>query len=360
MLRPHQEIGRITLSVLFIGGLIVGSFWVLKPFLPALLWAITLVIPTWPLMKWIEHRAHRKSVAVLIMTLVILAVVIVPFWLAVSTVVTNIDRLREMLTAVLSMQIPPPPAWLAGIPLVGERAVQAWTGFTASGVQDVLAAARPYAGTMTQWFATAAGSLGAMFLNFLLTTAIAAVLYANGESAAAYMLLFGRRLAGDRGERAIELAGRAIKSVALGVVVTALTQSIIAGVGLVAVGLPFAGVLTAVIFVLCLVQLGPALVMLPAVAWLYYTVDWRWGTLLLLFTIVASTIDQVIRPVLIRRGAALPLLLVLAGVIGGLIAFGVLGIFLGPVVLAVTYTLLNAWLAEARGTNEQAGSPDAP
>ena len=121
---------------------------------------------------------------------------------------------------------------------------------------------------------------------------------------------------------AVHLAGQAIRSVALSVVVTALAQSVIGGIGLAVVGLPFAGLLTALMFVLCLIQLGPVLVLVPAVIWMYYTTDMLWGTILLLFTLVAGTIDQFIRPILIRRGANLPLLLILSGVIGGLIALG--------------------------------------
>jgi predicted PurR-regulated permease PerM len=145
---------------------------------------------------------------------------------------------------------------------------------------------------------------------------------------------------------AVRLAGQAIRSVALGVVVTAVAQSVVAGIGLAVAGVPFASMLTALIFILCLIQLGPVLVMLPAVVWMYYSGDTLWASVLLVFGIVAGTMDQFIRPVLIRRGADLPMLLILAGVIGGLIAFGVLGIFIGPTVLAVTYTLLNAWMED--------------
>lgn len=166
---------------------------------------------------------------------------------------------------------------------------------------------------------------------------------------------FGRRLGGDRGEMAVHLAGQAIRSVALGVVVTAVTQSIVAGIGLAIVGLPFAPVLTAVIFVLCLAQLGPALVLIPAVIWMYYAGDPLWGTVLLAFSIVAMTMDNFLRPILIRRGASLPLALILAGVIGGMIAMGLLGIFLGPTVLAISYTLLNAWMAEGDEEGNHSG-----
>jgi predicted PurR-regulated permease PerM len=185
-----------------------------------------------------------------------------------------------------------------------------------------------------------------MFIHFLLTTAIAAVMYSGGEQAAATAILFGRRLGGVRGETAVVLAGQAIKAVALGVVVTAVAQSTVAGIGLAVSGVPYAAVLTAFVFVLCLIQLGPILVMGPAVIWMYYSGEAVWATVLLGFTIVAATMDQFIRPVLIRRGADLPMLLILAGVIGGLVAFGILGIFIGPTVLAVAYTLLNAWLLD--------------
>ena len=344
---PHQDIGRITLSVLFIGGLLVASFWVMQPFLPAILWATTLVLATWPLMLWVQRRfGNRRAVVVVVMTAAILLVLIAPLWLAISTVSTNVDLIADLFRTVLSMRIPPPPEWLAQIPLLGKPAADTWARLTSAGAPELMSKLKPYAGQLTQWFAAAAGNLGSMLFQFLLTTAVAAVMYAGGEKAAAYLVLFGRRLAGDRGEKAVHLAGQAIRSVALGVVVTALAQSVIGGIGLAVVGLPFAGLLTALMFVLCLIQLGPALVLIPAVIWMYYSTDMVWGTVLLLFTLVAVTVDQFIRPILIRRGADLPLLLILSGVIGGLIAFGFLGIFIGPTVLAVTYTLLNAWIAE--------------
>jgi predicted PurR-regulated permease PerM len=291
------------------------------------------------------------------MTFAILLLLIIPLWLAVSTVVTNIDLMGDLFRTILSMRLPPPPDWLIDIPVIGTAAARTWGRLQAAGSQEFLAKLAPYAGRMTQWFTYAAGSLGSMFLQFLLTTAIAAVLYATGEKAAAYVVSFGRRLAGDRGEKAVQLAGQAIKSVALGVVVTAFAQSIIGGVGLAVAGVQFVGLLTALMFLLCLFQLGPALVLIPAVVWMYYSNDFFWGTILAVFTIVAMTVDQFIRPILIRRGAALPLLLILAGVVGGLIAFGFLGMFVGPTVLAVTYTLLNAWIAEGNEHGGQTGKP---
>jgi predicted PurR-regulated permease PerM len=185
-----------------------------------------------------------------------------------------------------------------------------------------------------------------MLLHFLLTVVIAAILYATGETAAKGVRRFARRLAAERGEASVVLAGQAIRAVALGVVVTAIVQSAAAGLGLLVSGVPYAGVFTAIIFIFCIAQLGPILVLAPAVGWLYWSGDAVWGTVLLVWTLLVGALDNVLRPILIKRGADLPLLLIFAGVIGGLIGFGIIGLFVGPVVLAVTYRLLESWVAD--------------
>jgi predicted PurR-regulated permease PerM len=152
-------------------------------------------------------------------------------------------------------------------------------------------------------------------------------------------------LADEQGDRMVVLAGQAIRGVALGVVVTALVQSILGGIGLAIVGVPFAAVLTAIMFALCIAQIGPIIVMLGATAWAFNSLGAGWGTFMLVWSLVVGIMDNFLRPVLIRRGADLPLLLIFAGVIGGLVAFGIVGIFVGPVVLAVAYTLLDSWIA---------------
>jgi predicted PurR-regulated permease PerM len=157
---------------------------------------------------------------------------------------------------------------------------------------------------------------------------------------------FGQRLAGEQGDRMVVLAGAAIRGVALGVVVTAIAQSLLGGIGLVIVGVPFAAVLTAIMFALCIAQVGPLLVLLGAAAWAFQSLGTGWGVFLLVWSVAVGTMDNFLRPLLIRRGADLPLLLIFAGVIGGLVAFGVVGIFVGPVILAVAYTLLDDWVAK--------------
>jgi predicted PurR-regulated permease PerM len=350
----HSDLTRTTLAVLFVAGLIGTCFWILRPFLPAVIWATTLVVATWPIMLQVQRRLwNRRGLAVTVMTIALLFVFVVPFWLAITTIADNFDRIVEGATSLASFKLPPPPGWLAGVPFFGERAALFWENLAASGVDPLVAKAAPYAGGVASWFVAALGGLGIVLVQFLLTVVIAAIMYGTGEHAAAAARRFGHRLAGERGEQSVQLAGQAIRSVALGVVVTALAQSVLGGVGIALAGMPFAAVLTAVMFMLCLAQLGPLPVLVPAVIWLYWSGDTGWGTFLLVWSILLSTLDSVLRPMLIRKGAHLPLLLLLAGVIGGLIAFGLVGIFLGPVVLAVGYTLLQSWMAETDIPDEE-------
>jgi predicted PurR-regulated permease PerM len=343
----HQDLTRTVLAVLFIGGLVGASLWLLAPFIPATIWAMTLVIATWPMMRRVQAAFwNSRGMAVTVMTLAFLLIFVAPFWFAVGTIVSNVDPITRAAHAVASFRVPATPGWIATLPAIGPSAAQAWDSIAASGINDLAPLATPYAGRATEYFIGAAGSLGSLFLQFLLTVVIAAIMYARGEAAASNLLHFGHRLAGDRGAQAVRLVGMAIRSVALGVVVTALAQTAIGGIGLLVVGVPFAGVLSALMLLMCIAQLGPAFVLIPAVVWMFYTGQTALGIVLVVFTVVAILLDNVLRPILIRRGADLPLLLILVGVIGGLMSFGLVGIFLGPAVLAVTYTLLQAWIAE--------------
>jgi predicted PurR-regulated permease PerM len=335
------------LALLFIGGLMAASFLVMRPFLPAVVWATTLVIATWPLMLTVQAAmGGRRGLAVSVMTLALALVVLVPLSLAIDAVVSHSDKIAAFVTAAPSLRLPPAPGWLGDVPLVGDALSTHWERLAQSGLADVLQWVRPYIGTVTQWFVQAAGNFGSTLLHLTLTIVFAAVFYARGEKAAAWCVRFGRRLAGSRGEEVVLLAGRATRSVALGVVVTAVVQTLVVGIGFAFTGVPQAGLLSAIVLLLCVAQLGPGLVAIPATIWLFWSGAALAGVFMAIFTVVALLMDNILRPVLIKRGADLPLLLILLGVIGGLLAFGLLGLFLGPVILAVTYTLLQHWVDE--------------
>jgi predicted PurR-regulated permease PerM len=165
--------------------------------------------------------------------------------------------------------------------------------------------------------------------------------------------MFAYRIGKERGENTIRLAGQAVRGVALGVIVTSLVESIIAGIGLWISGVPRPGLLLALTFVFCVAQLGPILVLVPAVIWLFWSGATVMGGVLAVFTVVTAIVDNVMKPMLIRRGVDLPLLLIVAGVLGGMVGFGVLGLFIGPVILAVTYTLLQSWILEDQAPSQE-------
>jgi len=353
MTEPRPELGRITLSVLFIGGLIGGSLWILSPFLGAFVWATMIVVATWPLLRRLESLfGGRRMPAVAVMSLGLLAILIVPLGVALQAILGHTDKILALLARLPEMQLPAAPEWLGRIPLAGERAEAAWNQLAGEGFAELMVHAQPYFRSVGAWLAQHAGSFALLLVQFLLIVILSAVLYAGGESWAAWVRGFARRLADEQGDRMVVLAGQAIRGVALGVVVTALVQSILGGIGLVIVGVPFAGVLTAIMFALCIAQLGPIIVLAGATVWAYSSLGAGWGTFMLVWALVIGTLDNFLRPMLIKRGADLPLMLIFAGVIGGLIAFGVVGIFVGPVVLAVAYTLLDNWVAADSRGNE--------
>jgi predicted PurR-regulated permease PerM len=347
MTEARPDYPKITLGVIAIGGLILTSLWILRPFLGATIWAAMVVVATWPVLLWMQARLwNRRSLAVTAMVITLLLLFVLPLTLAISTIADNGDAIVDGTKSLITRGPPQLPEWIATLPLVGPKIATAWNELVASGVAGLQAKLMPYAKSATGWLLAQAGVVTALSLQFILTVIIAAVMYANGEDAARIACLFGRRIGGVRGEDAVLLAGKAIRAVALGVGVTATAQSLAAGIGLAIAGVPFATLLTAVIFILCIVQAGPILVLAPAVGWLFYTGSTGWAIFLLVWTLIVGTMDNFLRPILIRRSADLPLLLIFAGVIGGLLGFGLVGIFVGPVMLAVSYTLIDAWLME--------------
>lgn len=341
-----QDVTRTTLAVLFIGILIAASFWIFRPFLAAFLWATMIVIATWPVLLSLQARFWgKRGLAVAVMTLLLLLVFVAPFSLAIAAIVEKADQIAAWVKSLAAFTLPAPPKWLESIPFLGPKLADQWQQLATLHTRELSKHLAPYAGKLVRWFVDQAGGVGMMILQFLLTVVIAAILYANGETAAAGVKSFGRRLAGDKGEEVAILAGKAVRGVALGVVVTAIIQSGLGGIGLAITGLPAAPILTAVMFMLCIAQVGPALVMIPAVIWLFYKSGTFWGSVLLVWSIPVLLLDNFLRPMLIKKGADLPLLLIFAGVIGGLLAIGIIGLFIGPVVLAVSYTLLKAWVS---------------
>ncbi len=359
-LPPSHDVTRTTLQILFIAVLIGAVGWVMRPFISSIVWAGMIVVTTWPVLLRLQGRLRNKRwLAVMIMTVALLLVVVIPVLLAITAIIMGADDGFAWLKSLSTLPAPPPPGWLGGVPLAGPKLVDLWKQLSHTGPEQAFTYLAPYARETIKWFIARAGSVGMVVLQFFLTVIIAAIFYARGETASLGIRNFARRLAGRHGVEVMYLAEKAIRGVALGVVVTALMQATIGGIGLLVTGVPAVAILTAVMFMLCLAQAGPTLVLIPALIWVYANDGVLWGTILLVFAVLAVTLDNIIRPVLIRKGADMPLVMIFAGVIGGLLAFGIIGLFIGPVVLAVAYTLLKAWVGGSAGeetaVNEESG-----
>lgn len=353
-----QDLARTTFQLLALGALIATSFWIVRPFLVALAWAVMIVVATWPLLLHAQAwLGGRRSLAVASMTLALLLILLVPLYFGMRAIVGNAERIAGWSQGLASFTIPQPPTWVETLPMVGAKLAMQWQRLASVGPEEVAAYVSPYAQKLAVWFVRQVGNIGLLLVQFLLTVIIAAILYANGETAGRAVDRLAWRLAGVQGENAVHLGAQAIRGVALGVVVTAIIQATLAGIGFAVVGVPFANILTAVMFLLAIAQVGAGPMLGAVVIWVFARRGVAWGSGFLMWAIVCTTCKSVLRPILIKRGADLPLLLIFAGVIGGLIAFGVIGLFVGPVVLAVAYTLLRDWVSEGGTSDERVPSP---
>ncbi|MFT3735456.1 MAG: AI-2E family transporter YdiK [Rhodocyclaceae bacterium] len=353
-----SELTRILIAIGLLGLLLVGCFWVLRPFLPGLLWGSMIVVASWPLMLRLQTLlGGRRMLAVAGMTTGLVLCVVLPLLMSVMTLINNAGELVDWVSTLREGGLSTPPDWLRGLPFVGETLSREWSNWLAGGKLNASIGA--HGKELTTWFIAQAGSVGAVLMHFAITVVIAALLYARGEEAARFVRNLAMHLADTRGVALIDLAGKSVRAVALGIVVTAVVQTMVGGLGLLIAGVPLAGPLISLMLILCIAQLGPTLILGPAVVWLFWN-DMIWqGVVLSVLGVIAISLDNVLRPVLIQRGANLPLLLILIGVIGGLLGFGLVGLFIGPVILALGYTLVMAWTND-RLPVQQAALPEAP
>jgi predicted PurR-regulated permease PerM len=345
MTETQRDLTSVTLSIGAIGALTAASFLTLRPFVGAAIWATMIVVATWPMLLRLQSRlGNRRGAAVAVMSVGILLLFVLPFTAAVVTIADGAGPVTEWVSRVEASGLPPAPTWLLKVPAVGGQLSDSWNGLATSGPGGLVSRIEPYASRVLQWSIEQLGNVGRALVQFLITLVLATIMFANGEAAVTAVRAFCVRLIGERGHAVVHLAGQAIRGVALGVVVTSLVQATLGGIGLAVVGVPYAAVLAVVIFLGCVAQLGPLPVLLIAVVWRYATGETGWAIALLLWTLGIGSLDYILRPYLMRKGADLPMLLIVGGVIGGVLSFGLLGIFVGPVVLAVTYTLLDWWV----------------
>ena len=331
---------RILMGLL-LGGVAIGCTLVLTPFFSSILWAAILTYTTWPMHQWCRHHLRLgRTAAAGFMVLAVAIVVVLPLALAVPGGADDVNQIRREVQQALQAGLPDAPVWLGSVPLVGDAAVARWNAWAAD-LTSMVAFFRPYFGVVGEFLLAVLLGLANGVLLFLLALFIAFFFYASGERLAAHGTAVLQRIAGPQADRLIAVTGATIRGVVYGILGTAIVQGILTTLGLWAAGVPRPLLLGVIAGGLSVLPIGAPSVWIPASLWLLSRGDTLFGILLMIYGVVAiSGSDSLIRPFFIARGAHLPFLLTMLGVLGGALAFGLLGVFVGPVLLGVGYTLV--------------------
>ena len=327
--------------------LVAGCLLVLLPFVTALLWAVILTYSTWPIYANLKRSAGGRSiVAAALMTLAVALVMLAPFVIVVVGLADNAAELVDALRRLFERGLPDAPAWVRELPLIGERLDAYWRALVhdenrlIEELKGMLVATRAF-------LITGGGYLAAGVLQLALSVLVAFFLFRDGEAAAARLQQAASRVAGPDARYLLEVAGQTVNSVVYGILGTALAQGVLAGIGFWVAGVPGASLLGLATFFLSVVPVGPPLIWGSAAVWLFYQGSVGWAIFLALWgLLVVSMVDNFLKPFIISRGSSLPFILVFLGVLGGVVAFGFIGVFLGPTLLAVGYRILNEWAGE--------------
>ena len=334
--------------------LLGACLWVLTPFVTALFWAAVLAFASWPLMQFLTRVLKgNASLAAGLLTSVWVLVVAGPLvWLGFN-IADHIRNATELIKNLRVTGLPDAPEWLIDVPMVGDRLLELWQTVDQQGAA-FLTTAKPYMGQTGNWLLARSASIGAGILELALSLLLVFFFYRDGPRLAHFAKSLVKRLIEERADYYIHLVDGTVRRVVNGVIGTAAAQALVALFGFAVAGVPGALLLAALTFMLSLIPMGPPLVWGPAVAWLFFQNEYGMAVFLFIWgLLVISSVDNFLKPYLISRGGNLPLVVVLMGVFGGLFAFGFMGLFLGPTLLAVAYSLVSDWIASNQPKIEQ-------
>jgi predicted PurR-regulated permease PerM len=349
--RSPEEIAiDIVIRLGLLGLFVYWSLQIIGPFVMVVAWSVILTVATYPVYSWLEARlGGRGGLAALLITLLGFAIILGP---AAALAISLFESVQVLATGLKegTLTIPPPSESVRDWPLIGEKLYDLWN-LAATNLVALL-------GSYSSVILSAGGSflgkvagLGGGVLMFAASVLIAGFLYRPGPVLAQATRRFATRIVGDRGENFVNLAGATIRNVSRGVIGISLLQALLAGVGLMLAGVPGAGLIALGVLILGIVQIGPGILLLPVIIWVWTAMDTITALIFTLFMVPVTFMDNFLKPIVMARGLATPMLVIFIGVIGGTLAYGLVGLFIGPIVLAVFYELLVAWV--------DAGTPDA-
>lgn len=341
--------------------LLAGCLLVLRPFVSALLWAIVLCFASWPvyqrLLRWL---GNRRSLVASLMMLAMILVILLPFVIVGSSLVDNIQDFTAAVRSQVEKGPPEPPAWLAKIPVVGQKAADQWQAL-AQDTGKLWTEAQRLIEPVSKWLLKAGLGLGRGLLGLTLSIFITFFLFRDGGVLAERLTTTVNRIGGDRGQRLLTVAGNTVRGVVYGILGTALVQAIAAGIGFLIAGVPGVGLLSLLTFFCSIVPvLGTGLVWIPAAIWLFHGGSIGWGVFMLVWGVGVASLDNIVKPWLISQGSDMPFLLIFFGVIGGALTFGFIGVFLGPTLLAVGFRIAEEWSATVQKRITAAADENTP
>ena len=344
---------EVVAAVVAVALLAAGCLVVLRPFVSAILWATVLTYTTWPLLLRLERGMRgRRALAAFTMTSLIALVMVLPFVVAGMTLAENVSRLDGLFRFLQGGLPAHAPEWVHRLPWIGPALENAWPSLAqdTGWLSDSLKSAGLGVG---KWLLTHSLDFGKGIVQLALSVVIVFVFYRDGERVAERLAAGAQRIAGDVSQHLLSVSGTTVRSVVYGIIGTALAQAIMAGFGFWLAGVPLPFLLGLLTFLMALVPAGPPFVWVPAALWLLHRGHVGWSVFIAVWgVLIIGGIDHLVRPYLISRGSNLPFVIVLLGAIGGVLAFGFIGLFLGPVLLAVGYALLREFTA-ARTAPEQ-------
>jgi predicted PurR-regulated permease PerM len=344
------------LSWLVLAILLACCLLVLRPFISAMLWAVVLTSSSWPLYcRLTGWLGGRRNLAAAGMALAMVMIILLPFVVIGTTLGSNVTEWTAAVKSWIASGPQAPPDWLAGVPLVGPKLVAQWQSLAADTSRIFSEAAR-FIEPLTAWLLQGGLALGGGLIELALSILLAFFLFRDGAAMAERISLVVVRIAGERGRQLLSVAGDTVRGVVYGILGTALAQAVLAGIGFRIAGVPGSGMLALLTFFLSVVPIGPPLIWLPASLWLFHEGSSGMGIFMLIWGVGVSSVDNFVKPWLISQGSDLPFILIFFGVLGGVMAFGFIGAFIGPTLLAVCYRLVKEWIA----TSPVAGNPTDP
>ena len=335
--RNYAQIAAIAL-------LTIGCLYVLRPFMAAILFAACIVMSSWPVYTRVLSNMHgRRTLAALSLTMTLVLLIVLPITLVAYNLADDIGRFYDQLRVAVSSGHIEPPGWLRQIPVIGES-IDAYVRQLVASREQMMDLAKRMLEPARHYLLSGGIIVGAGVAQMSLAAFVSFFLYRDGHRILDAIQVIMYRVIGDNAPKVAMTVSQTVRGVMYGLLGTALAQSLVASIGFLIAGVPAVLLLSFATFVMSLVPVGPPLIWGGAAIWLFQQGSVGWGIFMLVWGMVLiSGVDNIVKPMLISRGSSLPFLLVLLGVLGGVIAFGFVGLFIGPTLLAVGYSLMREW-----------------